>query len=103
MQGGQKMAITIKSCDFNEYIAGEVFRMLNSEKVSWGRKNGFHTLITDTEPKELLYPEGWYYAKGAFRNKHMSTTGMYGEIPMVKSDGTSWRDLAIYCTLYDEP
>ena len=56
-------------------------------------------IVTDTEPKDLVYPEGWYYAKGSFRNKHMSSTGIYSEVLMMKSDGSFWGDEAKYCTL----
>ena len=43
-------------------------------------------------------PEGWYYAKGSLRNKHTSTTGLYEEILMLKSNGNWWEDTALYCT-----
>ena len=98
------MAKTIKMCDMSGEVAAKVFQMLNGKKVKlestpywWCKFN----IITDVEPKDLTYPEGWYYAKGSFRNKHMSTTGAYHEIPMWKSDKTPWETIAHYSTLED--
>lgn len=88
----------VKMCDMGKDIATSVFVALNAGKV---RREGnyFHlVIVTDTEPKELYYPEGWYYAKGTFRNKHTSSTGIYDEVPMVMSNGESWERFATYCT-----
>ena len=64
-------------CDMSKEIAGKVFQMLNGENVRLKETNSFFgtIIITDVEPMNLIYPEGWYYAKGTFRNKHQSTTG----------------------------
>ena len=96
------MAKTVKMCDMNKVIAAKVFEMLNGSEVRLVKKRSWFNveLITDIEPKYLTYPEGWYYAKGCFRNKHMSTSGIYEEIPMLKSNGDSWKKDALYCTLY---
>ena len=92
----------MKSCDYPMEIAGRVFEMLNFEKVKFVWTPGSYMYIsTDEEPKNLVYPEGWYYAKGMFRNKHNSTNGEYSEIPMVTSNGFDWGDSARYCTMYD--
>lgn len=95
------MAKTVKMCDMSECIAIEVFRMLNPGKISIERKQTYPytTIVTDVEPKDLIYPEGWYYAKGTFRNKHTSSTGAYWEVYMKKSNGDFWSDFATYCTL----
>lgn len=93
------MATTVKMCDMSKYIAATVFEMLNYGNVHLKDIKFIGTIIvTDIEPKKLVYPEGWYYAKGSLRNKHTSTTGMYEEIPMVKSNGDSWEEIAHYCT-----
>ena len=94
------MARVVKMCDMPVSIAARVFMSLNPEIVKVRRHKVFLqlTIVTDVEPKELTYPEGWYYAKGRFRNKHTSSTGAYSEIVMRKSDGTLWGDLAKYCT-----
>ncbi len=97
------MAKNVKMCDMPLCIAGKVFAMLNRDKVVFLHKEtptGHHIILTDVEPKDLIYPEGWYYAKGTFRNKHQSTTGMYEEAYMFKMDGADmWKDTAKYCTL----
>ena len=90
------MAQTVKMCDMDGNIATIVFKMLNYGKVSL--KEQGRLIVTDIEPKDLIYPEGWYYAKGNLRNKHNTTTGRYEEIPMVKSNGDSWLESARYCT-----
>ena len=94
------MATTVKMCDMSKSIAIQVFKMLNGNKVQLKET---HTplgviIVTDIEPMHLIYPEGWYYAKGTFRNKHNSTTGIYEEVHMEKSNGKSWKEIATYCT-----
>lgn len=95
------MAKTVKMSDMPRGIAAKVFEMLNGGNVRLKETKGyFRTIIvTDIEPKNLVYPEGWYYAKGSLRNKHTSTTGVYEDVLMEKSNGDSWADTAIYCTL----
>ena len=96
------MAKVVKMCDMPVQIAVKVFEALNYGKVKAGMNLIYPceiSIITNTEPKDLVYPEGWYYAKGAFRNKHTSTTGKYYEVNMWTEDGAHWREKAIYCTL----
>ena len=97
------MAETVKMCDMNIAVSTKVFEMLNQGKVRVKRPGEdfctHYFIVTDVEPKELIYPEGWYYAKGAFRNKHMSTTGMYQEALMQTTSGKFWKNMATYCTL----
>lgn len=79
--------------------AAKAFAMLNPGKVMVTKTDDFYpviTIVTDTEPKELVYPEGWYYANGNFTNKHNSTTGIYDTILMVNSKGDIWE--VPYCT-----
>ena len=72
------MKNTIKSVDLPLEVAVKVFIMLNNDKVTYSAK--MKTIFTTTDPENLLYPEGWYYGKECFRNKHNSTTGLYGEV-----------------------
>ena len=94
----------VKMADMPVDVALEAFRRINvsntwKEKVKI-KKNGYKfSIITNTEPKDLRYPEGWYYAKGCFRNKHTSTTGMYSEVRMENSRGEPWENIARYSTL----
>lgn len=94
------MAEVVKMCDMSKGIAAQVFKMLNYGKVSLKETYGYFgtIIITDVEPKNLVYPEGWYYGKGSLRNKHTSSTGLYEEIRMEKSNGDAWGDIAQYCT-----
>jgi hypothetical protein len=96
------MAKTVEMCNMDILIAMEVFAKLNAGKVRvrerWGTPDT--VIITDIEPSQLVYPEGWYYAKGSFQNKNTSTTGGYCQVHMQKSNGKSWADLAKYCTLH---
>ena len=88
----------VKMADLSRDIAANVFKMLNGDKVSLQRDETFSLyIVTDTEPKGLKYPEGWYYAKGSLRNKHTSSTGGYSEIYMMNSSGMFWDEKAKYC------
>lgn len=95
------MATTVKMCDMSPAIVLEVFKMLNGNNVSLKDDVSAYgaIIVTDVEPKDLVYPEGWYYAKGSLRNKHTSTTGSYVEFIMQKSNGDFWMDCAHYSTL----
>lgn len=95
------MATTVKMCNMSKGIATKVFKMLNGSNVHLRETQGYFgtIIVTDIEPKNLVYPEGWYYAKGSLRNKHTSTTGIYEEVRMEKSNGDGWEDSATYCTL----
>lgn len=97
------MAKTVKMCDMSIAVATKVFEMLNDGKVrvKAPSDDGLCTcyfIVTDVEPKDLTYPEGWYYAKGAFRNKHQSTTGFYEEAIMLTTSNKLWKESARYCT-----
>ena len=97
-------AKVVKMCDLSVNIAAKVFEMLNPGKVEVFSENWlgpFRRIETDVEPRLLTYPEGWYFSKGRFRNKHTSSTGMYEEIRMEKKNGSSWEDIVTYCTLND--
>ncbi|MGN1269988.1 MAG: hypothetical protein ACI4UU_03885 [Clostridia bacterium] len=93
-------AKTVKMCDMHISVAAKVFEMLNPGKVKVTESEFFgKVIVTAIEPKELTYPEGWYYAKGNYRNKHQSTTGQYDEMMVVKPNGNVWSNEANYCTL----
>ena len=65
------MAKTVKMCDMSGEVAAKVFQMLNYEKVKLEEdycSDCGVSIITDMQPRDLVYPEGWYYAKGSFRN-----------------------------------
>jgi hypothetical protein len=89
--------IIAKTSDLSGEVAAKLFEMLNWGKLTYTRTGTYKVITTDVEPNELVYPEGWYYGKGAFRNKHESSTGIYDEIDMITSDGQDWGELAPYC------
>ena len=91
-------AKTVKMCDVSKEIAADVFSKLNKGKIIIEESCGKMRICTETEPKDLVYPEGWYYAKGTFRNKHNSTTGIYEEIPMCRSSKEPWSKYVSYST-----
>jgi len=87
---------SIKMCDVDVSVAAKALKELNKRKVLLVKERPFDDRITvilaKVHPKKLIYPEGWYYAKGMFRNKHNSSTGLYQEIPMEKPRGGIWPD-----------
>ena len=86
-----RMRNELKTCDFTGKVAANLFKMLNEGKVSLVVEGGWQTVIvTDELPSDLIYPEGWYFSEGYFRNKHNSTTGQYAEIEMRRSNGRTW-------------
>lgn len=88
------MAATVKMCDMSINVAIKVFEMLNPGRVKEKTlENGVQVIVTDVEPEELVYPEGWYYAKGYLTNKHNTTTGLYAVKVMIKSNGELWKKL----------
>ena len=100
-------ATIVKSADLPRDIALTVFEMLNVDregkhhvKVIRPGDDGYctrHRIVTDREPADLVYPDGWYYAKGNFRNKHNSSTGFYSEVPMYNEKGVRWDNLGANC------
>lgn len=93
------MAKVVKMADMDLSISMMVFRELNKGQVKIETRRCGRVIVTDVEPKDLTYPEGWYYAKGCFRNKRTTSTGVYHEMEMETSDGRDWSNLAKYCTL----
>lgn len=87
------MPNTIKAADLDGGTAARLFADMNLGLVGYLTIHGnypYGILITDVDPANLAYPEGWYFAKGSFRNKHNSSSGIYAEVPMQKSDGSPW-------------
>lgn len=65
------MAKIVKMCDMNQDIAIEVFSKLNPEKIEIQKEYllGLMKIVriyTNVEPKDLIYPEGWYMQKELF-------------------------------------
>ena len=106
---------TIKTCNLYEKNAAKLLQMINGgeSKVDirmhrHSKTNSTHgyplclTIVTDIDPKDLLYPEGWYYSSGYFTNKLTATNKFrFAEVYMEKFDGTPWENVAKYCTYSD--
>ena len=97
------MAKVVKMCDMNRDTIANVFVALNSGKMEYSYASDIKleipitgvVLVTDFEPKELAYPEGWGYENGVFCNKYKDfRTSIY----MVRRNGKFWADTAKYCT-----
>lgn len=60
--------------------------------VNYRGKTCIVTSITSSvSPERLTFPKGWYVAKGNFRNKHQSTSGIYEEVPILDVNGNPWK------------
>ena len=90
------MAKKIESRDYNAKIAAIVFAELNKSFVKYEHTQCGMLLICKISPDDdrLVYPDGWYPAKGYLRNKHFSSSGLYGETPLCKPDGSMWSTVA---------
>ncbi len=92
------MAKTARTADLTGSMAANLFVALNPMEVEYFHNHPFlqtvlpdgGVIVTDVDPNDLIYPEGWYFAKGSFRNKHNTTTGLYDEIPIIRSTGEPW-------------
>lgn len=92
-------ASTVKTADLPKTLIADIFKAINGNKVEIKTEaNGELIIVTMTEPNKLLFPEGWYYEKGALRNEQTSTKGSVDEIPMRRRDGASWAMIARYST-----
>lgn len=91
-----EMTRTVKMVNLPVRLAARIFASLNQESVVYQRFNpfggdsGYGVIVSYVDPDELIYPEGWYFAKGHFRNKHNTDGGIYYEIPMYQSGGELW-------------
>lgn len=88
-----EMAKTVLTVDLDARIAAKIFAMLNRHCIIYLTNDPFSegsnqcALISSQDPKDLYYPEGWYYAKGTFRNKGNTSTGTYEEVPIYRIGG----------------
>lgn len=94
-----KTVKVIKTADFPKQLIAKIFKELNGTKVEIKTNaNGVLVIVTMTEPIKLIYPEGWYYSEGSLRNNHESSIGKQEEIPMIRPNGGSWKNIAKYTT-----
>ena len=90
------MARSVKMCDVSAKIAAMVFKELNPGQIELIElDNGEVNIVTDIEPIDLVYPEGWYYAQGKFRNNHKSIISI-NYATMLNSKNELWQRNAPY-------
>ena len=93
------MKNVVRMADMPVSAALAVFKILNMGQIKLMKDEcGNRAIMAFKAPNLLKYPEGWYYAKGCFRNKHTSSTGIYHEVIMLMPNGHFWGDFATYCT-----
>lgn len=95
-----------KTCDLPGRIAAELLVLLNPG-MAFIREFPYSSrdfeIVTKNHPEKLVFPEGWYFAKGTFRNKHYMTTGAYSEVSMVDQAGNPWSGSVIPDEAYNAP
>ena len=73
--------------DLQGKAAAKAFMGVNPYKGITLKGNGYDMYLeTDDDPSKMIFPKGWYTAKGYLRNKHMSS-GIYTEIPLFDNLG----------------
>ena len=76
--------------DLQGKAAAKAFMGVNPYKGITLKGNGYDMYLeTDDDPSKMIFPKGWYTAKGHLRNKHMSS-GIYTEIPLFNNLGNMW-------------
>lgn len=75
-------------------IVVRIFSELNRGKLIIVSGYEQETIITDTNPQDLTYPEGWYFQNGVFTNKYNTSTGRYSEAKIVNNAGKTWTCVA---------
>lgn len=76
--------------DLQGRAAAQAFIGLNPFKDITLNGSGYRMyLATESDPSKMVFPVGWYTAKGYLRNKHTST-GIYSEIPIFDNLGHMW-------------
>lgn len=81
-----------KMCDAPIDVAIRVLCALNPGKVEAINHPILGlVVITNEDPNNLVYPEGWHYSEGCFCNKHNIATGLYEETLVLKPKGKRWK------------
>ena len=93
------MAKKIKSNNLPGKVAARLFADINKkyvEFVEYDYKPSVLKCQIDPNDDRLVYPEGWYFGKGCFRNKHQSDSGIYEEFAIVgAAGGKQWQSECI--------
>lgn len=86
----------VKTCDMDGKAAAAAFIGLNAlegTEIALIINPGTYSPIMKTsyDPANMVFPNGWYFAKGSVRNKHHSTTGFYDEVPVMDGNSELWQ------------
>ena len=93
-----EMPKVVRMADISAREAAKILVAHNCGEVAYLPFNPFNlngpecgAILSVVDPRELTYPEGWYFAKGNFRNKHNTVSGRYEEIPVYRPNGEPWK------------
>lgn len=84
----------VRMADLPINMVVRIFSELNRGKLIIISGYEQETIVTDTNPKYLTYPDGWYFESGVFTNKYNTSTGRYSEAKTVNNSGKTWTGAA---------
>ena len=84
----------VRTADLSIEIATRIFEALNRGKITLVSSSEQITIVTDTDPKYLTFPEGWYFASGMFTNRYNTSNNSYSEAKTVNLSGETWTGAA---------
>lgn len=84
----------VRMADLPINMVVRIFSELNRGKIMIVSGNEQETVITDTDPKYLTYPEGWYFASGVFTNRYNTNNTCYSEAKILNNSGKAWMGAA---------
>lgn len=79
----------VRTADLPLSIVVRVLESLNRGKIILVTYGDDITIVTDTNPRQFNFPEGWYFSNGVFTNKFHATRH-YSEAKIVNSRGSTW-------------
>ena len=83
----------VRTADLPLSIVVRVLESLNRGKIILVTYGDDITIVTDTNPRQFIFPEGWYCSNGVFTNKFHATRH-YSEAKIVNSRGSTWMGTA---------
>ena len=84
----------VRTADLPLSIVVRVLESLNRGKIILVTYGDDITIVTDTDPKYLTFPEGWYFASGMFTNRYNTSNNSYSEAKTVNLSGETWTGAA---------
>lgn len=84
----------VRTADLPIEIIVRVFEFLNRGKITLVSSDEQITIVTDTDPKYLTFPEGWYFASGMFTNRYNTSNNRYSAAKIVNLSGKTWTGVA---------